>query len=304
LCLNCLRSKHFAKNCIAGNCKICGKRHSSLLHIETDKGKQNKDEQSSLKQEHRISESNEKSSNVSCHHTKIEEGTISRQVLLSTAEVRIRDKNGQFIEGRALLDSGSQSNFISESCIDKLELRYNKSQIKIHGINQQISRVLKVVDLEVSSRFGSFTTSLRCVVLPCITQNLLAVKIRSELDIPSNIRLADPKYYIPKEVDLLIGAEKFWDLICAGQIKLGKNKPILQKSTLGWIIVGIIAGREKKGMHSSCHLSIGEDLTNAINKFWQIEDCLSRENLTAEEKYTEECFKNNYVRNEEGRFVQ
>jgi len=56
-------------------------------------------------------------------------------------------------------------------------------------------------------------------------------------------------------------------------------------------------------MYSSCHLSMREDLTNAINKFWQIEDCLSRENLTAEEEYTEECFKNNYVRNEEGRFV-
>jgi len=39
--------------------------------------------------------------------------------------------------------------------------------------------------------------------------------------------LADPKYYIPKEVDLLTGAEKFWDLICVGQIKLGKNKPTL-----------------------------------------------------------------------------
>jgi len=209
LCLNCLRSKHFPKNCIAGNCKICGKRHSSLLHIETDKGKRNEDEQSSLKQEHGLSESNEKSNSASCHHTKIEEGTISRQVLLSTAEIRIRDKNGQFIECRASLDSGSQSNFISESCMDKLGLRYDKTQIEIHGINQQVSRALKVVDLEVTSRFGSFTTSLQCVVLPCITQNLPAVKIsRSELDIPSNIRLADPEYYIPKEVDLLIGAEK------------------------------------------------------------------------------------------------
>jgi len=46
--------------------------------------------------------------------------------------------------------------------------------------------------------------------------------------------LADPKYYIPKEVDLLIGAERFWELACVGQIKLGKNKPTLQKTMLGW----------------------------------------------------------------------
>jgi len=56
-------------------------------------------------------------------------------------------------------------------------------------------------------------------------------------------------------------------------------------------------------INASCHFSMEEDLTNAISKFWLIEDCLSRENLTAKEKYTEEYFKNNYTRNEEGRFI-
>lgn len=34
LCLNCLRSKHLVKDCVASNCKLCGKKHSTLLHFE------------------------------------------------------------------------------------------------------------------------------------------------------------------------------------------------------------------------------------------------------------------------------
>lgn len=34
LCLNCLKGKYFAKDCFAGRCKTCSKKHSSLLHID------------------------------------------------------------------------------------------------------------------------------------------------------------------------------------------------------------------------------------------------------------------------------
>lgn len=71
-------------------------------------------------------------------------------------------------------------------------------------------------------------------MLPCITQTLSTAKVNvSELDIPSSVRLVDSKFHVIKDIDLLIGAEKFWDLICVGQIKLGKNKSTLQKTTLG-----------------------------------------------------------------------
>ncbi|XP_024874745.1 uncharacterized protein LOC112456446 [Temnothorax curvispinosus] len=299
LCLNCLRPKHLAKDCIAGNCKKCGKKHSSLLHVETGNDTENKAKQSNLKPEQ---DSNTNS--VSCNHANLVEAAAPKQVLLSTAVVRIRDRRGQFIEGRALLDNGSQSNFISEKFMNKLGLRGNKTQIHINGINQQISRALKIVDLSATSRFDLFNTDLKCVVIPCITRGLPAVKIDAGgLEIPNNIRLADPKFHIPGEVDLLIGAEKFWDLVCVGQIKLGKNKPTLQKTTLGWIIAGVVTGQNSDAKSIFCHLSMEESLCEAVNKFWQIEDSLTQKSLTEEEKCVKEFFENTYSRDAKGRFI-
>ncbi|XP_062558035.1 uncharacterized protein LOC134222906 [Armigeres subalbatus] len=34
LCMNCLSSGHFARNCSKGSCRQCGKKHHSLLHTE------------------------------------------------------------------------------------------------------------------------------------------------------------------------------------------------------------------------------------------------------------------------------
>ncbi|XP_071571267.1 uncharacterized protein [Temnothorax nylanderi] len=218
--------------------------------------------------------------------------------------LKVKDKNGQFVEGRALLDNGSQSNFISKKFMSKLGLKGSKTQIHINGTNQQVSRALRIVNLNITSRFDSFSTDLKCVVLPCITKGLPAVKIDAkELDIPSNVRLADPKFHTPREVDLLIGAERFWDLICVGQIKLGKNKPTLQKSMLGWIISGVVEGQSDEVLQTSCHLSMEENLCNTVNRFWQLEDCLTQESLTDEDKYVEEFFKKTYSRDAEGRFI-
>jgi len=89
------------------------------------------------------------------------------------------------------------------------------------------------------------------------------------LEVPSNIRLADPEFSVPREIDLLIGAEKFWDLICVGQIKLGRNKPTLQKSTLGWIIAGTIGHRKETGQTRS-NLSIEQQLSDTVNRFWLV----------------------------------
>ncbi|KAG5316089.1 RTXE polymerase, partial [Pseudoatta argentina] len=53
-----------------------------------------------------------------------------------------------------------------------------------------------------------------------------------------HIKLADPNFNVPASIDMLIGAESFWRLICAGQIKQSKNQPTLQNTHFEWIISG------------------------------------------------------------------
>lgn len=186
LCLNCLRGKHLAKDCISRNCKICNKRHNSLLHIEN-----NDKSESKPKQEHKETDLIEKSvDNVVCNYSNLHEVLPSSQILLSTAIVKIKHKEGHYVKAKTLLDNGSQSNFVSNSLkIKRLKLDLHDSHIEIKGINQQVSNALKVTDL--SSYFDSFTTKLRCVVLPSVTQNVPNIKLDKDLyNIPKNIRLA------------------------------------------------------------------------------------------------------------------
>jgi len=59
--------------------------------------------------------------------------------------------------------------------------------------------------------------------------------------IPNNIKLADPNFNVSSSIDMLIGAELFWRIICAGQIRQSNNAPILQKTHFVWIISGVAA---------------------------------------------------------------
>ena len=60
----------------------------------------------------------------------------------------------------------------------------------------------------------------------------------SELKIPANVNLADPFFHESRRIDILIGAELFFELMSVGQIRLGKGLPTLQKTLFGWVIAG------------------------------------------------------------------
>jgi hypothetical protein len=65
-------------------------------------------------------------------------------VILSTALVQVQDKAGNFTQLRALLDSGSQSNFITESALKILNLPSYNTNITLSGVNNSHSKVKKV----------------------------------------------------------------------------------------------------------------------------------------------------------------
>ncbi|KYN22018.1 hypothetical protein ALC57_05597 [Trachymyrmex cornetzi] len=155
------------------------------------------------------------------------------------------------------------------------------------------------------SRCSTFNMDIEYVILPKITQNLPLVEVCvTNLDIPKDIKLADPHFNTPSKIDMLIGAEKFWELIGTGQIRLGKYKPVLQESSLGWLISGPISlSQSNKGSSTSCHLSTIDELNQSVKRFWEIEDYTNAKNTDAEEEYCERLFKASYKRTTEGRFV-
>lgn len=115
LCKVCLR-KHDVKRCLSrNNCYKCHKAHNTLLHLI-------------IPQKYNEKKSNETSNQqtVSTSTSAHASGIDHENVILSTAIVRAIGKCSISILCRSLLDSGSQSNFITEEIVQALKLKKNK----------------------------------------------------------------------------------------------------------------------------------------------------------------------------------
>uniref|UniRef100_A0A0K8UIW6 Uncharacterized protein n=1 Tax=Bactrocera latifrons TaxID=174628 RepID=A0A0K8UIW6_BACLA len=117
--------------------------------------------------------------------------------------------------------------------------------------------------------------------------------------LPHNIELAGPEFHKSKKVDILLGAETFFDLLAVGQIKNGPNQPTLQKTLLGWIVSGKYASNisSPPRLHSTiCQAE--EDFTSidsVVQKFWALEELPSDSNgikFTQEQQECENFFVN------------
>nr|CAH7760091.1 unnamed protein product [Callosobruchus chinensis] len=226
--------------------------------------------------------------------------------LLSTALVSAKDAQGNPQTLRVLLDSGSQSNFITREACERLGLRTKPSQISVLGINQIASSINQVCKVTFEAIHSPYTTTIICLVLPTINERLPSQDIDiSSLNIPSHLKLADPSYSTGSKVDLLIGAEIFYNLLCVGQIRLGKNLPTLQKTVLGWTLSGPIAAQVIDHYHTSCNVTTNQEIHNLLSKFWETEEPIVTNNFqfSSEEQTCEEIFRATTRRDKDGRFI-
>ncbi|XP_018404425.1 PREDICTED: uncharacterized protein LOC108781051 [Cyphomyrmex costatus] len=247
-------------------------------------------------------------------HTEISQAPVvtqcsqqgsAKKILLSTAIVDVFDAQSKGHTYRALLDNGSQLNFITETFTNKLRLKQQHLNIAISGVAQGGINA-RSVNVLLQSKHNSYRGRLNCVILKKITQNLPQEFVDiSQLRIPSNIPLADPHFNIPDNIDILIGAEVFWQLLCIGQIKPCKAHPTIQKTKLGWIISGQIFNNHQTNEGSACHLATMDDLNNTISKFWQTENnySIDASMRSPEERICETHFLQTTTRNSEGRYI-
>jgi hypothetical protein len=169
------------------------KKHHTLLHLDsqtqaTNSGSSVKNNQfvafrqtqatnsgSSVKNNQSVKTKAVTSANVNIYTLK---GKPRNHTLLATAIVEVRNKSGQYISCRALLDSGSQSHFITERCTHRLRLPRKQTTC----INP---RHFKCKHVHRAQCFTSFRfrhtdwhTTLDCAVLPNITGMTPATKFK------------------------------------------------------------------------------------------------------------------------------
>ena len=97
------------------------------------------------------SSSNSKSkSNEECHNaTSMCALGNNKYVVLVTAIVQLKEKSGKYYPARALLDSGSQVNLISEDICQKLRLNKENGDLNIVGVGNNSKKITKSVSTVV-----------------------------------------------------------------------------------------------------------------------------------------------------------
>lgn len=188
VCFNCFTANHRVNECKANSCKKCDLRHHTMLHaVQSNNTSQSIEAKAERNAEQSVTKITTQSLSLTLKNTS--------QIILSTALVDIADATGQYQSCRIALDSGSQSNFISQQCCDKLKLPKKSVDILISRIGKTFSHIRYSTRATIKSRSDVFTLSLNCLVIPKITELLPSGVINHKiLDIPKNITLADPTF--------------------------------------------------------------------------------------------------------------
>lgn len=102
---------------------------------------------------------------------------------------------------------------------------------------------------------------------------------------------------------MLIGVEIYWDIICVGQIKATEMQPYWQKTHFGWIAAGGVVTRSHRTGLTVCNLRMNDELNNTIKRFWEIEHCVPKSEMSLEECRCVEYFESTVKRSSEGQFI-
>lgn len=252
----------------------------------------------------------------SLHSNSLNLSSISSRnghVLLATACVTLYRDNGRPIQAKALLDCASQNSFITTNFVNELNYIPYTRHLNISGISQESLMSNKMVDLIIHSNVYNKQFQLSCAILPNITCKLPQIPLdKSRLNIPMHCKLSDPFFSSPSDIDMLIGADLYYDLLLDETYRLGRNLPVLQNTHLGWVIAGNFPittpprnrNSSQLNVNSSflqprnapdtvsmlVHSSEDSSLDKLLPRFWNIEEISEKSVLPIEDELAESIF--------------
>ncbi|XP_018395526.1 PREDICTED: uncharacterized protein LOC108774017 [Cyphomyrmex costatus] len=225
----------------------------------------------------------------------------------ATALVSIRSSTGHCCQARALIDQGSEISLITERLAQRLHLPRIRSNISLIGVGGKKCNTSRgIVHFQLKPHFeSSFECTVPAHVLPRLTTSLPSASSKQESLLHfKDLMVADPEWFQSRQIDLLLGAEVYCQILQEGIIKGPIGSPMAQLTELGWIISGPTHPRVSTDTSSSFHISIDDNLYRLIHKFWEIDEVPSTNTiLSADDQACEDHFVSTHSRHKDGRYV-
>ncbi|XP_062704435.1 uncharacterized protein LOC134286779 [Aedes albopictus] len=315
VCFNCLRKGHRSSNCQSERtCSKCSAKHHTMLHPQEstaipDQPAPNaitvvapaQANANSISSPAPSDPETSSSSNASVNVSRCKSFPAVKEVLLLTARVNLLDDSGRSHSCRALLDCASQVCLISQDMANKLGKKTWPTNTEVFGVTGRQSTSKGMV-VTVTSNYGEYQFNIPCLVMPQVSGIIPTRSIETEQwCFPADMVLADPEFFIPSSVDLLIGNQFFFSLLKSGQIRIDDEHPLLQETVFGWVVAGPTDFGHNRVVFS--HAVTTKELDELMQKFWVVEELAPVSPYTTEEQQIEAHFASTHRRDESGRFV-
>ncbi|KAI5639093.1 hypothetical protein NE865_08293 [Phthorimaea operculella] len=281
LCSNCLRQGHPVSECHMGPCRQCSEKHNTILHEP-----KNENNETVVAFSHQL-----------------------KPTLLATVIIEVCNPlNNQTETIRAVLDNCSMSTLISKPLQQRLNLKIDPIEtINIIGIGNNITEVNESCVVTLKSMQNDYSCTTACLILDDLTGDLPKAPIDlSNFKIPESIQLSDPNFNDPAPVELLIGADLFWDIIGTEKRYLGPKNPRLHNTEFGWIVGGPISQHKAKSNNQNIHCNRAiistPNIEQNITKFWELEELPLKKLQSLNDAECEKHFRQNTTRLSSGRF--
>ncbi|CAI6343478.1 unnamed protein product [Macrosiphum euphorbiae] len=282
-CFRCF-SAHRVVDCKnPKTCKDCGGKHHTMLHL-----------------------SNTEKTVIAEPVTFAATATnsVRTSVLLATAIVVVQTTHGYSVNVRALLDSASQSSFVTERCVHLLGLQRENRDIVVQALAGTQVPVVK----------GSTTINVRPVglenpqfnvnalILPRITGPIPSERVFTEpWPHTVGLNLADPDYEKPLPVDILLGADVFPQLILGDKRVGNTGQPTALSTVFGWVLMGRTLCATKNKIVTMC--STLESVNQTLKRFFEVEEVPNVEKSCPADLECERIYQSTTTRQPDGRYV-
>jgi hypothetical protein len=232
-------------------------------------------------------------------------GQPQRLVLLSTILLDVIAADGTRHSIRALFDSGAHASFITEQTACLLMLKRHPSTVAITTFASSISSPVRgqttITVLPRGQQSPSFCVDA-LIILQITGPTPQTTIIPGQWNHITNLPLADPLYYRPQSIDLLLGADILPMLFLNGKAAGQLGEPIALETVFGWILMGPVENRCQSTV-TAMFLSISESLDSSIRRFWELEEFPTVRHLSPDERAAEEHYKITTTRLRSGRFM-